>query len=59
MATSSQILIDKLKEHIGNLISRYELVQYENHNLSDQLDYCKKEIETLTTKNRELEEKLD
>lgn len=59
MATESQSLVNKLKEHIGKLISKYELVQYENHNLSDQLAICKKELELITAKNRELEEKLD
>ena len=59
MAQESQSLVDKLKEHIGILISRYETVQFENHNLSEQLAFYKKEIDLLIEKNKDLEDRLD
>lgn len=59
MSGESQILIGKLKEHIGEIISKYESVASDNILLKEELSACKKELETSKNTIRELERKLE
>ncbi|MEG0517652.1 MAG: hypothetical protein RR555_02120 [Bacteroidales bacterium] len=59
MSGESQILIGKLKGHIGQIISNYESVASDNILLKEELSACKKELETSKNTIKELEKKLE
>ncbi|MEF9931154.1 MAG: hypothetical protein RSC28_01005 [Bacteroidales bacterium] len=59
MSGESQILVGRLKDHIGHIISKYESVLSDNILLKDELLQCKNELETNKNIIDELEIKLE
>lgn len=59
MNAESQILIGKLKGHIGEMISRFESVASDNAVLKEELAACKNELETSKNTIKELEKKVE
>ena len=54
MSAESQIVIQKLKGHIEQIISKYELALSENISLKGELEKCKTELEERNTRIKEL-----
>ncbi len=59
MSAESQIVIQKLKGHIEQIISKYELALSENISLKGELEKCKTELEERNTRIKELEQKVE
>lgn len=59
MSVESQIIIQKLKGHIEQIISKYELALSDNNSLRVQLDKANKDLETKNNRIKELEQKVE
>ena len=59
MSAESQIVVGKLKNHIEQIISKYELALSENAVLKGELDGCRTELENKTNRIKELEKKVE
>ena len=59
MSVESQIIIRKLKGHIEQIISKYELALSENESLKGELERCKTELENKGDRIKELEKKVE
>lgn len=59
MSAESQIIIRKLKGHIEQIISKYELALSENEALRKELDGCLEELENKRERIKELEKKVE
>ena len=59
MSADSQIVIGKLKNHIEQIISKYELAISVNAQLQESLEKATKELETKNIKIAELEQKVE
>ena len=59
MSVESQIVINKLKGHIEQIISKYELALSYNSSLKGQLDKITEELETKNNRIKELEQKVE
>ena len=59
MSVESQIIIEKLKGHIEQIISKYELSLSENISLKENLSIYKADLESKEKRIRELEHKLE
>lgn len=59
MSGESHIIIGRLKNHIEQIISKYELAVSDNVALRGELDNCKKELEEKTGRIKDLEKKIE
>ncbi len=59
MSAESQIIVGKLKGHIEQIISKYELAISENISLREELEKCKTELEERNTRIKDLEKKVE
>ena len=59
MSVESQIAINRLKGHIEQIISKYELALSDNNSLRVQLDKANKDLETKNNRIKELEQKVE
>lgn len=59
MSVESQIVIQKLKGHIEQIIAKYELALSENISLKEELDKCKKDLENRNSRIKELEQRVE
>ena len=59
MSVESQIIIQKLKGHIEQIISKYELALSENISLKEELEKCKTDLENKNNRIKELEQKVE
>lgn len=59
MSVESQIVIKKLKGHIEQIISKYELALSENISLKEELEKHKTDLEEKNNKIKELEQKVE
>ena len=59
MSAESQITLRKLKGHIEQIISKYELALSENESLKGELERCKTELENKGDRIKELEKKVE
>ncbi len=59
MSAESQIIIRKLKGHIEQIISKYELALSENEALRKELEGCLEELENKRERIKELEKKVE
>ena len=59
MSAESQITLRKLKGHIEQIISRYELALSENESLKGELERCRTELENKGDRIKELEKKVE
>ena len=59
MSAESQIIVGKLKRHIEQIISKYELALSENEALRNELEGCLKELENKNERIKELEKKVE
>ena len=59
MSVESQIVIQKLKGHIEQIISKYELALSENISLKEELEKNKTDLEEKNNKIKELEQKVE
>lgn len=59
MSVDSQIVIQKLKGHIEQIISKYELALSENISLKEELEKHKTDLEEKNNKIKELEQKVE
>ncbi len=59
MGQESYIIVERLKNHIRDIISKYEIVISENNTLKEELSLCKTELETNKNNIKELEEKIE
>ena len=59
MSAESQIIVGKLKGHIEQIISKYELAISENAALRSELDGCRNELENKEKRIKELEKKVE
>lgn len=59
MSAESQIIIRKLKGHIEQIISKYELALSENEALRKELEGCLNELENKNGRIKELEKKVE
>ena len=59
MSVESQIVIQKLKGHIEQIISKYELALSENISLKEELEKHKTDLEEKNNKIKELEQKVE
>lgn len=59
MSVESQIVINKLKGHIEQIISKYELALSYNSSLRGQLDKITEELVTKNNRIKELEQKVE
>ena len=59
MSVESQIVIQKLKGHIEQIISKYELALSENISLKEELEKCKTDLENKNNRIKELEQKVE
>lgn len=59
MSVESQITLRKLKGHIEQIISKYELALSENESLKGELERCRTELENKGDRIKELEKKVE
>lgn len=59
MSVESQIVINKLKSHIEQIISKYELALSYNTSLKEQFDKVTEELEIKNNRIKELEQKVE
>ena len=59
MSAESQIVVEKLKGHIEQIISKYELALSENISLRDELEKYRTDLENRNDKIKELEQKIE
>ncbi len=59
MSVESQIIIQKLKGHIEQIISKYELALSESISLKEELEKCKTDLENKNNRIKELEQKVE
>ena len=59
MSAESQITLRKLKGHIEQIISKYELALSENESLKGELERCRTELENKGDRIKELEKKVE
>lgn len=59
MSAESQIVVGKLKNHIEQIISKYELAVSENISLKEELERCVGDLEEKERKIKELEQKVE
>ena len=59
MSVESQIVIQKLKGHIEQIISKYELALSESISLKEELEKCKTDLENKNNRIKELEQKVE
>ena len=59
MSAESQIVVGKLKNHIEQIISKYELAVSENISLKEELERCVSDLEEKERKIKELEQKVE
>ena len=59
MRAESQITLRKLKGHIEQIISKYELALSENESLKGELERCRTELENKGDRIKELEKKVE
>lgn len=59
MSVESQIVIQKLKGHIEQIISKYELALSDNISLKEELEKHKTDLEEKNNKIKELEQKVE
>jgi len=59
MSVESQIIIQKLKGHIEQIISKYELALSENISLKEELEKYKTDLDNKNNKIKELEQKVE
>jgi len=59
MSAESQIVVGKLKGHIEQIISKYELALSENISLKEELERYKADLEKRNNKIKELEQKIE
>lgn len=59
MSAESQITLRKLKGHIEQIISKYELAISENESLKGELERCRTELENKGDRIKELEKKVE
>ena len=59
MSVESQIVIQKLKGHIEQIISKYELALSENISLKEELEKYKTDLDNKNNKIKELEQKVE
>lgn len=59
MSAESQIIIRKLKSHIEQIISKYELALSENVSLKEELEKCRTDLEQKGNRIKELEKKVE
>jgi predicted nuclease with TOPRIM domain len=59
MSAESQITLKKLKGHIEQIISKYELALSENESLKGELERCRTELENKGDRIKELEKKVE
>lgn len=59
MSAESQIIVQKLKGHIEQIISKYEFALSENISLKEDLAKCKADLENRNNKIKELEQKVE
>ena len=59
MSAESQITLRKLKGHIEQIISKYELALSENESLKGELERCRAELENKGDRIKELEKKVE
>ena len=59
MSAESQITLRKLKGHIEQIISKYELALSENESLKGELERCRTELENKGERIKELEKKVE
>lgn len=59
MSVESQIIIQKLKGHIEQIISKYELALSENISLREELDKYRTDLENRNNRIKELEQKVE
>ena len=59
MSAESQIITGKLKSHIEQIISKYEIALSDNISLKGQLERALKELEIKSERIKELEQKVE
>ena len=59
MSVESQIVLQKLKGHIEQIISKYELALSENISLKEELEKYKTDLDNKNNKIKELEQKVE
>lgn len=59
MSAESQIIVGKLKRHIEQIISKYELTLSENIALKEDLERHKNELEERDRRIKDLEQKVE
>ena len=59
MSVESQIIIQKLKGDIEQIISKYELALSESISLKEELEKCKTDLENKNNRIKELEQKVE
>jgi predicted nuclease with TOPRIM domain len=59
MSAESQITLRKLKGHIEQIISKYELALSQNESLKGELERCRTELENKGDRIKELEKKVE
>lgn len=59
MSAESQIIIQKLKGHIEQIIAKYELALSENISLREELEKYKGDLENRNNRIKELEQKVE
>ena len=59
MSAESQITLRKLKGHIEQIISKYELALSENESLKGELERCRTELKNKGDRIKELEKKVE
>ena len=59
MSAESQRTLRKLKGHIEQIISKYELALSENESLKGELERCRTELENKGDRIKELEKKVE
>ena len=59
MSAESQIIVGKLKRHIEQIISKYELTLSENAILKENLERHKNELEERDRRIKDLEQKVE
>ena len=59
MSVESQIIIQKLKGHIEQIISKYELALSESISLKEELEKCKTDLENKNNRIKDLEQKVE
>jgi len=59
MSIESQIIVEKLKGRIEQIISKYELANSENNSLRGKLEQISNELEEKNNRIKELEQKVE